>query len=185
MRYLTLEWIKSHSRIDYDIEDELLTLYGDAAEEAVLNIIGRSYRNLVLNFGSPDDYVPAAIKQATLMLVDASYTQRSPVSSVNMFAVPYTFDFLVKPYMKLANGSSSSGVGSMVTGYYNSADGLFYRDAGFTEAIVGDLKSLYRDIPSGLVYVYNGEIFVLLNADMFAVSEDEMDDILDGQEIED
>lgn len=185
MRYLTLEWIKSHSRIDYDIEDELLTLYGDAAEEAVLNIIGRSYRNLVLNFGSPDDYVPAAIKQATLMLVDASYTQRSPVSSVNMFAVPYTFDFLVKPYMKLANGSSNSGVGSMVTGYYNSADGLFYRDAGFTEAIVGDLKSLYRDIPSGLVYVYNGEIFELLNADMFAVTEDEMDDILDGQEIED
>ena len=109
---MTLEWIKSHSRIDYDIEDELLTLYGDAAEEAVLNIIGRSLSEVAQMWGTQEQPVPAALMQATLMLVDASYTQRSPVSSMNMFAVPYTFDFLVKPYMKLANGSSSSGVGS-------------------------------------------------------------------------
>lgn len=185
MRYLTLEWIKLHSRIDYDIEDELLELYGDAAEQAVLNIIGRSYRNLVLTFGTPEEYVPATIKQATLMLVDASYTQRAPMSSMSLYAVPYAFDLLVKPYMKLANGSSSSGVGGLVTGYYNSSDGLFYKDAGFTEAIVGDMKSLYRDIPTGLVYVYNGEVFELLNADMFAVTEEEMEDIIDGNDIED
>lgn len=39
--------------------------------------------------------------QAGLMLVDNSYLQRSPASSLNMSAVPYTFDLLVKPYMKL------------------------------------------------------------------------------------
>ena len=35
------------------------------------------------------------------MLVDLSYQQRSPVSPVSMYAVPYTFDLLIKPYMKL------------------------------------------------------------------------------------
>ena len=31
MKWLTIEYIKQHSRIDYDCEDELLELYGEAA----------------------------------------------------------------------------------------------------------------------------------------------------------
>ena len=177
MRYLTLEWIKAHSRIDYDIEDELLTLYGDAAEEAVLNIIGRSYRNLVLNFGSPDDYVPAAIKQATLMLVDASYTQRSPMSTMSLYAVPYSFDLLVKPYVKLSDRATGNS-GILVAGYYDGETGLFYEDAAFERPITGDTLSLYKDLSNNLVYVYTGTGYELLNADMYAVTGDEMNDIL-------
>ena len=48
-----------------------------------------------------DGKIPAPLMQAGLMLVDNSYLQRSPASSLNMSAVPYTFDLLVKPYMKL------------------------------------------------------------------------------------
>ena len=177
MRYLTLDWIKAHSRIDYDIEDELLTLYGDAAEEAVLNIIGRSYRNLVLNFGSPDDYVPAAIKQATLMLVDASYTQRAPMSTMSLYAVPYSFDLLVKPYVKLSDRATGNG-GILVVGYYDGETGLFYEDAAFERPITGDTLSLYKDLSNNLVYVYNGTTFELLNADMYAVTGNEMNEIL-------
>ena len=35
MKYLSLEYIKQHSRIDYDCEDGLLEMYGDSAEETV------------------------------------------------------------------------------------------------------------------------------------------------------
>ena len=35
------------------------------------------------------------------MLVDISYTYRSAISPTNVSMVPYTFDVLVKPYMKL------------------------------------------------------------------------------------
>ena len=35
------------------------------------------------------------------MLVDTQYKERSPLSSQNMSGVPYTFDLLIKPYMKL------------------------------------------------------------------------------------
>ena len=97
MKYLSLELIKSHSRIEYDCEDALLELYGEAAEETVLNITGRSYDDFLSEYGE----VPKAVVQASLMLVDVSYSQRSPVGVQQMHAVPYTFDLLIKPYMKL------------------------------------------------------------------------------------
>ena len=97
MKFLTLEYIKQHSRIVGDAEDELLTLYGEAAEETVLNWINRSYENVIEAYGE----VPMAVKQAALMLVDTSYQYRSPITPGNVSVVPYTFDVLVKPYMKL------------------------------------------------------------------------------------
>ena len=36
MRWLSLELIKLNSRIDTDYEDELLTIYGNSAEQQVL-----------------------------------------------------------------------------------------------------------------------------------------------------
>ena len=35
------------------------------------------------------------------MLVENSYANRSPVTPGNLSSVPYTFDFLIKPYAKL------------------------------------------------------------------------------------
>ena len=110
MKWLEIDYIKQHSRIDYDCEDALLELYADSAEEMVLNTLGRTYEDLLENFGidQPDGskHVPAAIVQASLMLVDSSYTNRSPISPTNMYQVPYTFDFLVKPYMKLTTNDN-------------------------------------------------------------------------------
>lgn len=97
MKWLSLSLIKQHSRIEYDCEDSLLTIYGEAAEETILNLLNRSYEDLKGNA----ETVPAPIIQASLMLVDHSYQQRSPVSTLNMSSVPYTFDTLIKPYMKL------------------------------------------------------------------------------------
>ena len=37
MRWLTLEYIKQHSRIDSDIEDNILELYAEAAGVRILN----------------------------------------------------------------------------------------------------------------------------------------------------
>ena len=42
MKWLTLELIKKHSRIDSNVEDDLLTLYGESAEDTVLNYIGKT-----------------------------------------------------------------------------------------------------------------------------------------------
>jgi hypothetical protein len=101
MKWLTLSKIKQQCRIEPDFteEDALLEMYGESAEEVLLNHLNRSYENLMEVYG----HIPAPLIHASLMLVDVSYQHRSPVSPQNMSIVPYTFDILVKPYMRLAN----------------------------------------------------------------------------------
>lgn len=102
MKFLTFDLIKQQLRLDdgqAQMEEALLMMYGEAAEETVMNHLRRDYQNIMETYG----IVPAPIIQAALMLVDVSYQHRSPVSPQNMSIVPYTFDILVKPYMRLAN----------------------------------------------------------------------------------
>lgn len=103
MKFLTLDLIKQHSRIDFNYDDDLLTLYGDAAEDTVFNILNRNYDEIMEKYGK----VPTALKQAALMLVDNSYQYRSPVTVGNISMVPYAFDALLKPYMKLTTTTSN------------------------------------------------------------------------------
>lgn len=100
MKWLTLERIKQQCRIEPDFtdEDEILEEYGESAEETLLNYLNRSYENVISVYGR----IPAPLRHASLLLVDTSYQYRSPVSTQNMSLVPYTFDIMVKPYMRLA-----------------------------------------------------------------------------------
>jgi uncharacterized phage protein (predicted DNA packaging) len=97
MKYLTLDYIKQHSRIDFDCEDSVLELYGTAAEDTVMNLCRRKYEDFLAEYGQ----MPAAVIQATLLLVDNSYNHRSPVSPQSLSNVGYSFDILLKPYMRL------------------------------------------------------------------------------------
>lgn len=97
MKWLTIDWIKQHSRIDFDCEDDLLELYGESAEQTVLNVCNRTMEGIADTYGK----VPAPLYVAALMLVEVSYTQRAPITQQNMYTVPYAFDMMVKPYMRL------------------------------------------------------------------------------------
>jgi uncharacterized phage protein (predicted DNA packaging) len=97
MKWTEIDWVKAHSRIDYDCEDSLLELYAESAEAVVLNLLNRRYEELVDEYGD----IPAPIRQATLMLVDHSYKERAAASVQQLHAVPYTIDVLLKPYMRL------------------------------------------------------------------------------------
>ena len=98
MKWLTIELIKAHSRIDRDCENDLLEQYANSAERQLLNDIGRTYDELIEWQGE----MPADLIHASLMLVDFAYQQRTMVSSLNWSVVPYTYDRLIKPYMRLA-----------------------------------------------------------------------------------
>ena len=103
MEYLTLEYIKKHSRIDFECEDDLLELYGNSAENAMAQVLNRGKDATEMVASLTEDYgkVPDPIMHATLELVDASYQHRSPADAQQMYYVLYGFDFKVKPYMKL------------------------------------------------------------------------------------
>lgn len=106
MKWLTLERIKQQCRIetDFTLEDTLLTGYGESAESTILNHLNRTYYDLLEQYGT----IPQDIINASLMLVDVWYQHRSPVEALSMSIVPYTFDLLIKPYMRLA-GSIGGG----------------------------------------------------------------------------
>jgi len=104
MKWLTLEWIKRHSRIDFNDEDELLAIYGEAAEDTVLNLIARDYTEVISTYGE----VPKPLFVAALMLVEVSYTHRSPITQTSIYTVPYAFDHMVKPYMRLASNVNNN-----------------------------------------------------------------------------
>ena len=108
MKWLTLDWIRDHSRLLKDeAENDILELYGDDAEQTVLNICNRSYEDIMETYGE----VPKPLFVAALMLVEVAYTHRSPDTNQQLYLIPYTFDMKVKPYIKLANDNNNQGYG--------------------------------------------------------------------------
>ncbi len=98
MEYLTVEYIKAHSRIDYDCEDDLIDLYGTAAEEAILNLLNRTLEDLKEANGG---MVPATVIEATFTLADNLIRHRSPTEQTSLSVVPYGFDLMLKKYIVL------------------------------------------------------------------------------------
>lgn len=103
MKWLTLEEIRQQLRIAEDCheEDALLVRYGNSAEAVVLNMTGRTYEELKAMNPTGEDAIPADVWEATVMLVELSYQQRSPLTSQNLSIVPFAFDIKIKPYMRL------------------------------------------------------------------------------------
>ena len=110
MKWLTTELIKSHCRIDSNTEDALLEMYGESAEQVVMDVLGRDYTEIVERWGE----VPRPLVHASLLLVSQSYQMREAVSMQNMYAVPYGFDLMVKPYMRLASGDPDADATGVV-----------------------------------------------------------------------
>lgn len=97
MKYLNIDYIKAHSRICCDCEDGVLERLGTSAEQVMFELCGRTYEDFVEKYGQ----VPAPIVHATLELVENFYQHRGPTEPTSLSQVPYNFDLLVKPYMKL------------------------------------------------------------------------------------
>jgi hypothetical protein len=101
MKYLTFEQIKAQLRLDdeqAELERKRLEGMAEAAEDAVLTIIRRPLYNVKQVYG----HIPQKLIQVTLLLVDEWYQHRSPVEQGQLSPVPYAFDFMLKPMMRLA-----------------------------------------------------------------------------------
>lgn len=72
-----------------------------------------------------------------------------------------------------------SYVDDVIEGYFNTADNLFYKEAGFTTAITGESSKIYVDVATNLSYRYSGSVFVLItSSDMVALSNEDIDALL-------
>ena len=100
MKWLTLERIKQQCRIEQDFieEDDLLELFGDTSEEAILMTLNRTYEELFEKWGR----VPSPVVSVSLMLVASLYKDREKDLVQEVKNNP-TFKFLMAPYMRLAD----------------------------------------------------------------------------------
>lgn len=101
MKWLTLEWIKKQCRIEpgFTDEDGLLEKYGEAAEDTVLNVLGKTYDEVMDEYGK----IPMPVQQASMMLVDLSYQNRT-TDVITQLHNTGAFDTLVAPYIRHAYG---------------------------------------------------------------------------------
>ena len=100
LKWLTLADIKAQCRIEPNdtLEDTLLTRYGAAAEQALLNACNRTYESLIEQYAE----VPSDLYVAGLMLTTHLYEHRGPTSNVSLSVIPYMLDMFWKPYAILA-----------------------------------------------------------------------------------
>ena len=101
MKFLTFDQIKAQLRLDdqqAELERTLLEMYGESAEDAVLTIIRRPLRNVKQVYG----HVPKKLILVTLLLVDEWYQHRASAEPGSLSPVPYAFDLMLKPMMRLA-----------------------------------------------------------------------------------
>ena len=97
--------IKQQLRLDDEqasMEHDLLEMYGESAEDTVLNLCNRTFEDIIETHGC----VPSPLKHATLLLVDNAYKERSPITPQSLSAVPYAFDLMLKPYMRLTTDNN-------------------------------------------------------------------------------
>jgi uncharacterized phage protein (predicted DNA packaging) len=177
MKWLTLDEIKQQLRIEPDFTDEdaLLTSYGTAAEDTVLNVCSRTYDDFIDNYGE----IPQAVKNATLLLVSTSYEQRGAVNMQQLYAVPYAFDMLVKPYMRLSSNSDAAPVQVVTLGSdvkiaftVDLPDDLKLSDIDFSGKVMNSMDStkVLNFVKADCIMIEDGTAYVVMvDSDMLGI----------------
>ena len=178
MKWLTLDEIKDQLRIerDFDLENDKLTLYGDSAEQAILDICRRTYDDFIDDYGA----IPAPIRECSLLLVVMSYEHGTPASAQQMYNVGYTFDLKLKPYMRLADGPLDEapiervtlGSDAKIAFTADLPDGLLLKDIDFEVKVVNvSAKDKAKDYQKAdCIMVMDGAAYVVLvDTDDFGV----------------
>lgn len=178
MKWLTLDEIKDQLRIehDFDLEDTKLTLYGESAEQAILDLCQRTYDDFIDNYGA----IPAPIRECSLLLVVMSYEHGTPASAQQMYNVGYAFDLKLKPYMRLADGPLDEtpiervtmGSDTKIAFTADLPDGLLLKDIDFEVKVVNvSQKDKAKDYQKAdCIMIDDGAAYVVLvDTDDFGV----------------
>lgn len=115
LQVVTMQELKAQMRVDFEDEDELIELYGKAAEDTIIRGTGRTLRELCENEyiaildRMPEEgldvttWFPDRLKLAILVFAAHCYRNREPVAAIAQNAVPFSLDVLCKPYRKLTD----------------------------------------------------------------------------------
>ena len=101
LKWLNLDAIHAHCRIDFNCEDAELEQFGIVAEQAILDLTRRTYENFIDTYGR----IPDPIFNASLLLVQSLYKNRDAEEQRDSKEIAFGFSFMVKNYMVLTGGT--------------------------------------------------------------------------------
>jgi hypothetical protein len=101
LRWLSVQAIHDHCRIDFNCEDAELEQFGMAAEQAILDLTRRTFKNFIDTYGR----IPDPIFNASLLLVQSLYKNRDAEEQRDSNEIAFGFSFMVKNYMVLTGGT--------------------------------------------------------------------------------
>lgn len=99
MANIDLDEIKAHLRIEHSLDDELLELLAESAEEVAQNYIGKTWGDTTTD---KTVIFTKGIKVGCLMLIGHLYANREAVADVQLYEVPFAISALWKPYREPA-----------------------------------------------------------------------------------
>ena len=174
MKWLTIDYIKQHARLDFSDEDSVLELYADSSEEAVLNVLNRTYQDIIEQYGE----VPASIRHATLLLVAKAYKDRES-DLVQQVYDNKTLTFLLKPYARLTDAPKSGQpvqtytIGSQFKILIAASlpDGLKMIDVNFTVTVYNDDQKDQQKVytKTECILTDDGDYVVLVDSEALGV----------------
>ena len=101
LKWLSIDAIHQHCRIDFNSGDAEIEQMGIAAEQAILDLTRRTYENFIDTYGR----IPDPIFNATLLLVQSLYKNRDAEEQRDSKEIAFGFSFMVKNYMVLTGGT--------------------------------------------------------------------------------
>jgi len=101
LKWLSIDAIHAHCRIDFNCEDAELEQMAMTAEQAILDLTRRTYENFIDTYGR----IPDPIFNASLLLVQSLYKNRDAEEQRDSKEIAFGFSFMVKNYMVLTGGT--------------------------------------------------------------------------------
>ena len=101
LKWLNLDAIHQHCRIDFNCEDAELEQMAMTAEQAILDLTRRTFEDFIDTYGR----IPDPIFNASLLLVQSLYNNRDAEEQRDSKEIAFGFSFMVKNYMVLTGGT--------------------------------------------------------------------------------
>ena len=101
LKWLSIDAIHAHCRIDFNCEDAELEQMGITAEQAILDLTRRTYENFIDTYGR----IPDPIFNASLLLGQSLYKNRDAEEQRDSKEIAFGFSFMVKNYLVLTAGT--------------------------------------------------------------------------------
>jgi hypothetical protein len=156
LKWLTLDAIHQHCRIDFNCEDAELLQMAMAAEQSILDLTRRTFANIIDTYGR----IPDPLFNASLLMVQSLYKNRDAEEQRDSKQIAFGLEYMVKNYMCLTLNSpienERDGLTDKLTVLMTDFDFAF----GEVENPGDELMEAYDTQRRNLAALYNRYAFI-------------------------